>query len=144
MKVVLLQDVAKIGRKNAIVNVPDGYALNQLIPKNLAKPATPENLKAAARLEAEKNALGAAREARFFATKSALVGKVIPIKVSKNSGGHLFAGVKAENIAAGLKEAGIEVDAGMIELEKSIKETGEHTINLAHGSHKFSFIINIE
>ena len=45
MKVILLKDVAKIGRRFEIKEVPDGYALNKLIPKNMAQFATPENIK---------------------------------------------------------------------------------------------------
>ena len=39
MKVILLQDVAKIGRRSEVVEVPDGYAQNKLIPKGMAQPA---------------------------------------------------------------------------------------------------------
>ncbi len=45
MQVILLQDVAKIGRRFDVVNVADGYGLNKLIPQGMAKPATPENIK---------------------------------------------------------------------------------------------------
>lgn len=44
MKVILKRDVAKVGRKNEIKNVADGYARNSLIPQGLAVPATAENL----------------------------------------------------------------------------------------------------
>jgi ribosomal protein L9 len=45
MKVILLRDVAKIGKRFAIVDVPDGYALNKLIPSKDAEPATTNNIK---------------------------------------------------------------------------------------------------
>ena len=47
MKVILLRDVARLGRKGTVADVPTGYAMNQLIPSKSAAPATPENLKKA-------------------------------------------------------------------------------------------------
>ena len=61
MKVILLQDVAKIGKRFETVDVPDGYALNMLIPKRMAEPATPENLK---RVDARRTKAAAAAGAR--------------------------------------------------------------------------------
>ena len=44
MKVILLQDVKPLGKKGEIVNVSDGYARNNIIPKKLGVEATPKNL----------------------------------------------------------------------------------------------------
>ena len=144
MKVILLKDVAKIGRKNQIVNVPDGYGQNQLIPKGLAKPATPENLKAAENLIANAEALKQKNEERFFKAKTALSGKVITISGLKSDNGHLFAAVKPELIKEAMVAEGVEVDAAMIKLSGPIKTTGEHTVVLAEGQHEAEVIINIE
>jgi peptidylprolyl isomerase len=65
MKVILLQDVAKIGKRFEVANVPDGYALNQLIPKRMAEPATPANMKKIERRQAERTASAEASTARF-------------------------------------------------------------------------------
>ena len=68
MKVILLQDVAKIGRRFDIVEVPSGYGMNKLIPQGMAKPATPENVKAinaqSAKTEADRAAGDAALQTR--------------------------------------------------------------------------------
>ena len=145
MKVILLQDVAKIGRKNAIVNVPDGYAQNQLIPRRLAKPATPENLKAALREAENKKASEAALLAKYEATKKALKDLKISIAApNKNQQGHLFAAIQKGEVVDAINKAGIVVDPAMINLPRQIKETGEHEVNLTHGSHKSTFIIKVE
>lgn len=143
MKVILLQDVAKIGRKHAIVNVPDGYGQNQLIPKGLAKPATPENLKLIERAQASKTAAASATEAKFFATKRALEGQTIVLSGRKHNNGHLFAAIKPEEVVAAAAAAGIEIDPAMIKIDTIIKTVGEHSIGLVHGSHRSEFVINI-
>ena len=53
MKVILLQDVAKIGKRSDLVEVPDGYAMNQLIPKRMAETATAQNKKRIAKQQAD-------------------------------------------------------------------------------------------
>lgn len=143
MKVILLQDVARIGRKHAIVDVPDGYGQNQLIPKGLAKPATPENLKLATRLQAEKGAQAGAAEARFFATKKALADTIVPIQGRKHDHGHLFAAIKPEEIIAAAAAVGIDIEAAMLELPRPIKTTGQHPVTLVHGQHRAEFVIHI-
>lgn len=144
MKVILLQDVAKIGKKHAIVEVPQGYGQNQLIPRGLAQPATPENLKLIERLQAEKGAKEGAIETKFFETKAALAGKSVTIKGLKHDHGHLFAAVKPEEIVKAALGEGIKIEPSMIKLSSPIKTAGEHEITLAHGSHQATFKINIE
>lgn len=145
MKVILLQDVAKIGRKHAVVEVPDGYGLNQLIPRKMAKPATPENLKAALHEADIKQSSAATTLQKYENTKAALKGKVISIEApKKNKEGHLFAAIQKGQVIEALQKAGIAVDPTMVELPRSIKESGEHEINLKHGAQRSSFIIKVE
>lgn len=145
MKVVLLQDVAKIGRKHAVVEVPAGYAQNQLIPRKLAKPATAENLKAALKEAEHKQAAMAAGDAKYEATRSALKDKKIVISApNKNQQGHLFASIKKGEVIEALQKAGIIADPEMVELPRPIKEVGEHTIELKYGGKRSQFIVKVE
>jgi large subunit ribosomal protein L9 len=145
MKVVLLQDVAKIGRKNAVVEVPDGYAQNQLIPRRMAKPATPENLKAALKDAADKQASAEATLAKYDRVREALKDKKILIHApSKNKQGHLFASITKGQVMTALNQAGIIVDPDMVQLPKHIKEIGEHEIDLVYGTNQSKFIIKVE
>lgn len=144
MKVILLQDVAKIGRKHTITDVPDGYGQNQLIPKGLAKPATPENLKLVERLKAEKGAAASAAAAEFFATKKALEDVRVTLRGRKHDNGHLFAAIKPEEVVAAAAAAGVVVPKHMIIIPAAIKTTGEHEVLLSHGAHQFRFLISIE
>ncbi len=145
MKVILLQDVAKIGKKHAVVDVPDGYGLNQLIPRKMAKPATPENLKAALHEADIKKTSAASSLEKYEKTKAALNGKVISIPApNKNQQGHLFAAIQKGQVIEALAKAGVVADPAMVELPRAIKESGEHEINLKHGAHHSSFIIKVE
>lgn len=144
MKVILLQDVAKIGRKHEVVNVPDGYGQNQLIPKGWAKPATEDNLKQILQLQAEKGAKQGAAAERFFTAKKALTESVVVLKNHKHDKGHLFASIKPEDIVSASLEAGIVLDKSMVKIATPIKTTGEHEVELVQGENHAVFKINIE
>lgn len=143
MKVILLQDVAKIGRKNSVVDVPSGYAQNQLIPKGWAKIATPENLKSIKTLQSIKAASNEKAEERFFEIKKKLEEKPLTISDLKSDKGHLFAAVKVERIITAAKEEGIEIPSSMISIDTPIKSVGEHEVTLKEGKHKAVIIIKI-
>ena len=132
MKVILLQDVARIGRRFEVKDVPSGHALNFLIPRKMAEPATPESLK---RLESRQKNQEVDIAVKQEAFKAALEKAQAPqtMTVEANEQGHLFKGVRAEDIAVFLNEQGIMVKAEQIQLEAPIKELGEHAILLKDG-----------
>lgn len=143
MKVILLQDVAKIGLKNSVVDIPAGYAQNQLIPKGWAKPATSENLKVIKNLQAEKAASIGAAEEKFFQIKKILEDQPIIISGLKSDKGHLFAAVKVEKISEAAKAQGIDLQTSMISIGSPIKAVGEHKLNLIQGKHKAEITVKI-
>jgi large subunit ribosomal protein L9 len=130
MKVILLKSLPKVGNANATVNVKAGYARNYLFPQNLAVPATDERLKNLERKKeifAEKGVQDV-KATEELATKLSGIELMIAIKTSKEGG--IFGSVTATKIAAALKEKGFEVDKNYIELEKPLKELGEHIIKI--------------
>lgn len=143
MKVILLQDVSKIGRRFEIVDVPSGHALNKLIPQGLAEEATPQNVKKvearAARTEAER----VAADAAFAEALEALADKEITIEVDANENGHLFEALKSERIAEVLAEEGVQITAQQIHIKTPIKELGEHTVELREGDKVGEATINV-
>ncbi|MFT7645217.1 MAG: large subunit ribosomal protein L9 [Candidatus Paceibacteria bacterium] len=143
MKVILLQDVAKIGKRSELVEVPDGYAMNQLIPKGMAEAATPANKNRIDKLQASVKANKAAEEARFESAHKALSEKVIKIVTEVNEQGHLFKAVNEFDIADAAMTAGIDVDTSMIMIGDPIKEVGEHVVGLARGINKGEFTIEV-
>lgn len=128
MKVVLIKDVRDMGRANTVHEVSDGHALNFLIPRKLAIPATAQNMKRAemmATQQKERRELDAKLVAERIAALSE--GKVTIAKKA-NEQGHLYDGVDAADIA---EAAALPEEA--IKLEKAIKELGTFEIPVAAG-----------
>ena len=133
MKVILLKDVAKIGRRLEVANVPDGYALNMLIPKGLAEAATPENMK---KLQARTDKMGvdaAAGAEAMTAALETLKAEALAIMAEANEKEHLFEALKPEAVIEAAKERGVVLDVTQITIKNPIKSLGEHTITLQAG-----------
>ena len=121
MKVVLLQDVKDIGKKDQVVNVSDGYARNFLLPRKLAKEATAAAMsdvkaKESARAHHKREEIKAANE-----LKAMLNGKEVTIKAKAGKEGKLFGAVTSKDVAAAIKaQHKIEIDKKKIVM-KDIK-----------------------
>jgi large subunit ribosomal protein L9 len=128
MKVILTDEIHGLGSRGEIVTVKDGYARNFLLPKNLAKEATPGNLKAIEH-ERKKWALLAQQE-KEKAQKAAAEVEGLEISLRKKMGesGTLFGSVTAADVAEALAAKGIDVDKRRIELEHPIKTAGTHEV----------------
>jgi len=142
MKIILLKDSKKIGRKYEIKDVADGYALNSLIPAGIAVPATASYLKL---IEAKKKQDGLMKEEFKKAFEYGLTklknGK-LHISGKVNDKGHLFAGIQKDRIIEEFKkETGVELSDEHFDLEKPIKEVGEHTIEVKIEDQKYKFIV---
>lgn len=135
MKVILQKDVPKLGQKGDVKSVSDGHARNYLIPRGLVEPATPEKLKA---LEARHAEVQQERERESEAVAARireLNGKTVQIAAPANEQGHLYKGLTREEVRAALvRAAGGEIpDVAVENLPDPLKDTGEHTLTLAHG-----------
>lgn len=127
MEIILLQDVNKLGQKDDIVHVKNGYGTNYLIPKGYAiatsasaKKMHAENLKQRAHKE-EKIRI----DAQEIASKLEGVSLVVGAKTS--SSGKIFGSVNTIQIAEALKEKGFDIDRKNITLpEDQIKEVGKY------------------
>ena len=130
MRVILLQDVEKLGKKYEIKEVKDGYARNFLIPKGLAKLATKEAL---LWLETQKEAGAQKAEEELKKVQevaSAIDGQevIIPVKIGEE--GQLFESITSQKIFEKLKELGFEIKRTQFDLEEPIKELGEFPIKI--------------
>jgi large subunit ribosomal protein L9 len=131
MKVILLYDVEKVGKKFEIKEATDGYARNFLFARNLAKKATPEALKW---LEMQKELIAKKVEEELKNAQdlaSSLDDLEVSVAVKVGEEGQLFESNNAQKIAERLKEMGHEVKKGQIKLENPLKETGEFLVKIA-------------
>jgi large subunit ribosomal protein L9 len=126
MKVILLQDIKELGKKDQIVNVSDGYGKNYLIPRKLAKPATEGALndaraKQKAQNEKKNRELSLAKEAA-----SALNGTEVTVRMKVGDNGKLFGAVSTKDIADALKaQKEIDIDRKKIDIKEPIKVLGK-------------------
>lgn len=145
MKIILIKDVKGVGRAHEAVTAADGYALNYLIPKKLAIPATPVAMQEAElrRTQAvDRTAIGTALLSQNI---SALAEARIVIKVKANEKGHLYDAVGESDISRAAKEqAHIDLPEDAIKLEKPIKELGTFDIPVATAETFGKFSITIE
>lgn len=136
MKVILLKDVPKIGRRFEVKEVPSGHALNYLIPRREAEPATPEGLKRLEQRKAKMTAVESARSESFKGSLMQIAAAPITMYVEANGEGHLFKGVKAEDIAELLTKEGLTIDYDHIVLDRPIKNVGEYDIPITDGENE--------
>ncbi len=130
MKVILLKDIEKLGKKYEVKEVADGYARNFLIRRGLAKPATEKLIKWAE--EQRKLAIKKAQEQLKKVQKlaSQLDGQEIEFVVKVGKQGELFESINQMKIAKKLKEMGFDIKKTQVELEKPIKEMGEFPVKI--------------
>ncbi|MCR5294556.1 MAG: 50S ribosomal protein L9 [Lachnospiraceae bacterium] len=131
MKVILLEDVKSVGKKDDIVNVSDGYARNMLFPKKLALEANPKNMKDIQLKKKNEARIAEAQleEARAFARD--LESKSVTVGIKVGAGGKSFGSVSTREIADAAKEQlGIELDKKKMNLEAPLRELGESSVSI--------------
>lgn len=143
MKVILLTDVKKVGRRNEVVEVADGYAHNVLIRGKLAIPATPDQLK---RIEKEK---GKVADTKAFSDTllakniEMVKDKTLTIRARANEKGKLFQTIHPKDIAEALeKEFRVSIPESSIQSD-DIKQVGEYTAVVTSGTVKARVIISV-
>ena len=130
MKVILLQDVKGVGKKDEIVNASDGYARNFLFPKKLAVEATPGAMKGIEKMRKAEAEREAERRAQATATAESLRGKVINMSVKTGSQGRLYGSITSAEVAAELKKQhGVDIDKRDIKCE-NIRTVGDVSIEV--------------
>lgn len=125
MKVILLQDVKKLGKKGEIMEVAEGYARNFLLPQKLVKPATADTLN---QLQQQKIAASDRQQRQLEEAKllAAQLAKIeIKVKARAGDGGKLFGAITNKDITDSAKaQFGLELDRRKIEITDPIKNLG--------------------
>ncbi len=128
MKVILTNNIDKLGKIGDVVTVNEGYARNYLLPKNLAKEATAGNMKGLEGLKKKQAALEAKKveEAKTLADKISSLSVTITAQAGEED--KLFGSVTSDMIAMALEAEGVKVDKKDIALDEPIKKLGSYQI----------------
>lgn len=131
MEIILIQDVEKLGHKDDIVTVKDGYGRNYLIPQKMAVIAT----ESAKKVLAENKRQRAHKEAKIKENAEALANRMtnlkITIGVKASSTGKIFGSVTPLMIAEAITKSGYEVDRKQIVVaDDHIKEVGSYKVKV--------------
>ena len=130
MKVILIEDVKKLGSMGEIVQVKDGYARNFLFPKNLARPATESNLNIIEEIKRKKEAaiVKEKKLAEELRDKLSLVSCTLAVEAGDDD--RLFGSVTAQDIANSFEEEGFSIDKRKFILEEPIKKLGVYHVSV--------------
>lgn len=132
MKVVLLENVSGVGVRGDIKDVADGYALNYLIPRRLAKFATPHMVAEAHTFRRRKATEQAAKTEKTHKILKMLDGKHVSITGKVNEQGHLFAQIHENDVALALSEQhGVDTSLLHIEFSEPIKAIGSYKTSVS-------------
>jgi large subunit ribosomal protein L9 len=130
MKVLLLQDVFKLGRAGDIKRVADGYGRNYLLPRGLAVLATPGALKQVDRIRAQAKVEREALNEELSAVAEQLDGMVLNFTERASETGKLYGSVNTQMIAERINEkTGVEISRSQVE-SQPLRTLGEHTVQI--------------
>ena len=128
MKVILLDDVAKLGRRGDVRDVSDGYARNYLIPKKLALTASAGNLANLQHIKAQQDAKAGRIKGDADGVRARIEALTYEERRQASEEGKLFGSVTSQDIADFLDKHGVKVERRRIGLDDPIKTLGESTV----------------
>ena len=130
MKVILLDDVAKVGRRGEVRDVSDGYARNFLIPKKLALSATAGNLKNLDHIKRQQDAKASRIKDDADSLRARIESLVYEDRRQASDEGKLFGSVTTQDIAEYLEKQGLKIERRRLVLDEPIKTLGEHAVGI--------------
>lgn len=145
MEVLLLSDISGVGRKNDLVVVKSGFALNHLLPERKALVVTP-NVRRRYAEQIKKRAMERDQERELAQSLStALQNKTVHILAKASKSGKLYAAVSEAQISDALRsEFSINVPASSIVVKEHIKIVGKHTVIVSIGTQKSSITVEVK
>ncbi|MGN0401584.1 MAG: 50S ribosomal protein L9 [Acetatifactor sp.] len=129
MKVILLQDEKKLGKKGDIVEVSEGYARNYILPKKIGAEASAKNMNDLKLQKANEEKLAKERLEAAKELADRLENLQVVLKIKAGEGGKTFGSVSSKEIATACKEQhGIELDKKKIQLPEALKNFGNYEV----------------
>ncbi len=131
MKIILLQDEKKLGKKGDIIEASDGYARNYILPKKIGVEANAKNLNDLKLQKANEAKIAKARLEEAQALAGQLAEKTVEVKMKAGEGGRAFGSVSSKEIVNACKEQyGIELDKKKLALPEALKNFGVYEIDV--------------
>jgi large subunit ribosomal protein L9 len=131
MKLILKEDISKLGREGDIVNVAKGYARNYLIPKNMALVATTKNVTIAQRMQEKRQAVLEESNELADSIQQALADAHLVIAQTSTDEGTLYAAVANSQIIESIEKfSTFRLEEDQVIVKNQVKEIGLHTVNI--------------
>lgn len=131
MKIILLQDEKKLGKKGDIIEASEGYARNYILPKKIGVEATPKNMNDLKLQKANESKIAQEQLDAAKALAAELESKQVVVKIKAGEGGKAFGSVSSKEIASAFKEQhGIDIDKKKIQLPESLKNFGSYEVSI--------------
>ena len=130
MKIILLDDVAHVGRRGEVRDVSDGYARNFLLPKKLALTATAGNLKGLDHIKRQQEAKAGRIKTDAETVRDRIEALVYEERRQASEEGKLFGSVTAQDVVDFLERSQVRVERRRVHLDEPIKTLGESTVTI--------------
>ncbi len=131
MKIILLQDEKKLGKKGDIIEASEGYARNYILPKKIGVEATAKNMNDLKLQKANQERIAQEQLDAAKALAADLESKIVVVKIKAGEGGKTFGSVSSKEIAAALKEQHqIEIDKKKLQLAEALKNFGSYEVTV--------------
>ncbi len=131
MKIILLQDEKKLGKKGDIIEASEGYARNYILPKKIGVEATARNMNDLKLQKANQEKIAQEQLDAAKALAADLESKIVVVKIKAGEGGKTFGSVSSKEIAAALKEQHqIEIDKKKLQLAEALKNFGSYEVTV--------------
>ncbi len=136
MKVILLEDVRKVGKKDEVKEVADGYGRNYLIKNHLAEPYNKVTARSLEQRKSDEAAAEAELKAQAEQYKKQLEGMTLEFQLNTGKAGNTFGQISSKQIAQALNEKGIPVDKRKLIMDVPVDSLGttKVKVDLYHGS----------
>ncbi len=131
MKIILLQDEKKLGKKGDIIEVSEGYARNYVLPKKIGVEANAKNMNDLKLHKANEERIAKEQQDAAEALAAVLETKQVIVKIKAGEGGRAFGSVSTKEIATACKEQhDLDIDKKKIQLPENLKNFGSYEVNI--------------
>ncbi len=129
-QLLLLEDVANLGRKGDVVTAKPGFVRNFLLPKKKAVIASKETLRIRERLQEERAKQAAVDKEESLKLSKIIEGKTLEITVKVDNTGHLYGSVSASDVVELFSKEGLDLEKNNVILPAPLKKLGNHIVEL--------------